>query len=216
MSGIQYQEYWLHAHVILDTRYSILDTPPHMASTSDIKKGIVIRDPQGLWLVVEFQHVNPGKGAAFVRTRIKNLQSNKVLETTYKTSETIDIVEVEHRRMQYLYHDATGYTFMDNTSYEQVTMADEDVGEQGKYLREGLEVNISTFEERPIAIELPRKMTFKVVEAMDASAGNTVSGGNMTKEVTLDGGIKTRVPLFIKQGEDIIINTENGDYVERA
>jgi elongation factor P len=151
-----------------------------------------------------------------VRTRIKNLQSNKVLETTYKTSETIDIVEVEHRRMQYLYHDATGYTFMDNTSYEQVTMADEDVGEQGKYLREGLEVNISTFEERPIAIELPRKMTFKVVEAMDASAGNTVSGGNMTKEVTLDGGIKTRVPLFIKQGEDIIINTENGDYVERA
>jgi elongation factor P len=187
-----------------------------MASTSDIKKGIVIRDPQGLWLVVEFQHVNPGKGAAFVRTRIKNLQSNKVLETTYKTSETIDIVEVEHRRMQYLYHDATGYTFMDNTSYEQVTMADEDVGEQGKYLREGLEVNISTFEERPIAIELPRKMTFKVVEAMDASAGNTVSGGNMTKEVTLDGGIKTRVPLFIKQGEDIIINTENGDYVERA
>ncbi len=187
-----------------------------MASTSEIKKGIVIRDPQGLWLVVEFQHVNPGKGAAFVRTRIKNLQSNKVLETTYKTSETIDIVEVEHRRMQYLYHDATGYTFMDNTSYEQVTMADEDVGEQGKYLREGLEVNISTFEERPIAIELPRKMTFKVIEAMDASAGNTVSGGNMTKEVTLDGGIKTRVPLFIKQGEDIIINTENGDYVERA
>ncbi len=187
-----------------------------MASTSEIKKGIVIRDPQGLWLVVEFQHVNPGKGAAFVRTRIKNLQSNKVLETTYKTSETIDIVEVEHRRMQYLYHDATGYTFMDNTSYEQVTMSDEDVGEPGQYLREGLEVNISTFEDRPIAMELPRKMTFKVIEAMDAAAGNTVSGGNMTKEVTLDGGIKTRVPLFIKQGEDIIINTENGDYVERA
>jgi elongation factor P len=187
-----------------------------MASTSDIKKGIVIRDPQGLWLVVEFQHVNPGKGAAFVRTRIKNLQSGKVLETTFKTSESIDIVEVEHRRMQYLYHDATGYTFMDNGSYEQVTMSDEDVGEQGQYLREGLEVNISTFEERPIAMELPRKMTFKVIEAMDASAGNTVSGGNMTKEVTLDGGIKTRVPLFIKQGEDIIINTENGDYVERA
>jgi elongation factor P len=95
-------------------------------------------------------------------------------------------------------------------------MSDEDVGEQGQYLREGLEVNISTFEERPVSIELPRKMTFKVIEAMDASAGNTVSGGNMTKEVTLEGGIKVRVPLFIKQGEDIIINTENGDYVERA
>lgn len=187
-----------------------------MASTSEIKKGIVIRDPQGLWLVVDFQHVNPGKGAAFVRTRIKNLQSNKVLETTYKTSETIEIVAVEHRRMQYLYHDATGFTFMDNGSYEQVTMSDADVGEQGKYLREGLEVNISTFEDRPIALDLPRKMEFKVIESMDTTAGNTASGGNMTKEVTLDGGIKTRVPLFIKQGEQIIINTENGDYVERA
>ncbi len=187
-----------------------------MASTSEIKKGIVMRDAQGLWVVVEFQHVNPGKGAAFVRTRIKNVQSGKVLETTFKTSETIDVVEVEHRRMQYLYHDATGFTFMDNGTYEQVTMSDEDVGEQGKYLREGLEVNISTFEERPVSLELPRKLPFKVIESMDASAGNTVSGGNMTKEVTLDGGITTRVPLFIKQGEMIIVNTENGEYVERA
>lgn len=187
-----------------------------MASTSEIKKGVVLRDPQGLWLVVEFQHVNPGKGAAFVRTRMKNLQSGKVLENTYKTSESVDIVEVEHRRMQYLYHDATGYTFMDNSTYDQATMSDEDVGDQGKYLREGLEVNMSTFEGRPIALELPRKMTFKVIEAMDAVAGNTASGGNMTKEVTLEGGMTVQVPLFIKQGEELIINTETGQYVERA
>lgn len=187
-----------------------------MASTSEIKKGVVIKNDQGLWIVNDFQHVNPGKGAAFVRTRIKNLQTGKVLETTYKTSESITIVDVEHRRMQYLYHDATGYTFMDNSNYEQVTMADEDVGDAGKYLREGMEVNVSTYEGRPIAMELPRKLTLKVIESMDAVAGNTASGGNMTKEITLEGGIKVNAPLFIKQGESVIINTETGEYVERA
>lgn len=187
-----------------------------MASPSDIKKGVVLRDPQGLWVVVEFQHVNPGKGAAFVRTRIKNIQTGKVLEATYKTSETVDIVDVDHRRVQYLFHDNTGFTFMDQGTYEQVTMSDDDVGDQAKYLREGLEVNMSLFEGRGLAIELPRKMTFKVVEAMDASAGNTVSGGNMMKDVTLDGGIVVRAPLFIKQGEEIVVNTETGEYVERA
>jgi elongation factor P len=187
-----------------------------MASPSDIKKGIVIQDPQGLWVVVEFQHVNPGKGAAFVRTRIKNIESGKVLEATYKTSETITIVEVEHRRMQYLYHDATGYTFMDQGNYEQITMADEDVGDQGQYLKEGMEVNITTYEGRALALELPRKLTLKVVESFDAAAGNTVSGGNMTKEVTLEGGIKIQAPLFIKQGEMVVVNTDTGEYVERA
>lgn len=187
-----------------------------MASTSEIKKGVVLRDAQGLWLVVDFQHVNPGKGAAFVRTRMKNLQTGKVLETTFKTSESVDIVEVEHRRMQYLFHDATGYTFMDQENYEQVTMSDEEVGEQGKYLRDGMEVMVSTFEGRPIALELPRKMTFKVIDAMDVVAGNTASGGNLTKEVGLEGGLKAQVPMFIKQGESIIINTDTGEYVERA
>ncbi len=187
-----------------------------MASTSEIKKGVVIRDPQGLWVVNEFQHINPGKGAAFVRTRIKNLQSGKTLETTFKTSETIELVEVEHRKMQYLYHDATGHTFMDQGTYEQATMSDQDVGADGKYLRDGMELNVTTYEGQPIALELPRKMVFKVTESMDATGGNTVSGGNMTKEVTVEGGIKVHVPLFIKQGENIIVNTENGEYVERA
>jgi len=187
-----------------------------MASTAEIKKGIVLQDAQGLWVVVDFQHVNPGKGAAFVRTRMKNVQSGKVLETTFKTSESVTIVDVEHRNMQYLYHDGTGYTFMDNANYEQVTMSDEDVGDPGKYLREGLEVHISTFEGQPVSMELPRKMKFKVIEAADASAGNTVSGGNMTKEVTIEGGMHVHVPLFIKNGEEIIVNTETAEYVERA
>ncbi|MFA6429416.1 MAG: elongation factor P [Patescibacteria group bacterium] len=187
-----------------------------MASTSDIKKGVVLKDAQGLWVVVDFQHVNPGKGAAFVRTRIKNLQTGKVLETTYKTSESVTIVDVEHKTMQYLFHDGTGYTFMDQQTYEQVTMSDEDVGDAGKYMRDGMEVHVSTYEGQPIAMELPRKMVFKVIEAPEASAGDTVSGGNMTKEVVVEGGIKIRAPLFIKQGEDVVVNTETGEYVERA
>ncbi len=187
-----------------------------MASPNDIKKGVVIKDATGLWLVVEFQHINPGKGAAFVRTRIKNLQSGKTLEATYKTSETIDLVEVEHRKMQYLYHDASGYNFMDQQTFEQVSMPDDEVGEQGKYLRDGMEVNVTTYEGRPLSVELPRKMTFKVTEAMDATGGNTVSGGNLTKEITLEGGIRIKAPLFIKQGEEVIVNTETGEYVERA
>jgi elongation factor P len=187
-----------------------------MASTSEIKKGVVIRNDQGLWVVVEFQHINPGKGAAFVRSRQKNLQTGKVLEVTNKTSESVDIVEVEYRRMQYLYHDATGYTFMDQGTYEQVTMPDDQVGDMAKYLREGMEVTISTYEGNPIALDLPRKMTFKIIESPDAAAGNTASGGNMTKDAVLEGGITIRVPLFIKQGESVIINTETGEYVERA
>lgn len=186
-----------------------------MASTSEIKKGVVIRDAQGLWVVVEFQHVNPGKGSAFVRTRIKNVQTGKVLEVTYKTSDSVDLVDVEHRRMQYLYHDATGFTFMDAGTYEQVTMSDADVGEQAKFLREGMEAAVSTFEGQPIALELPRKMTFKVATTMQAVAGNTASG-NVTKEAILEGGIKIQVPLFIKEGEEVIVNTETGEYVERA
>lgn len=186
-----------------------------MASPSEIKKGVVIQDSQGLWVVNEFQHVNPGKGAAFVRTRIKNVQSGKMLEVTYKMSDSITTVEVDHRTMQYLFHDNTGYTFMDKATYDQVTMSDEDVGEQGIYLREGLDVHVALFEERPIALELPRKMNFKVIETMEAVAGNTASG-NVTKEATLEGGIKTRVPLFIEQGEEVIVNTETGEYVERA
>ncbi|MBP9747440.1 elongation factor P [Patescibacteria group bacterium] len=187
-----------------------------MASPSDIKKGVVVKNDQGLWLIVEFQHINPGKGAAFVRSRQKNLQTGKVLEVTNKTSESIDIVEVEHRNMQYLFHDATGYTFMDNGSYEQYTMPDDEVGPQSKYLREGLEVHTSLYDNRLIAIEIPRKMTFKVVEAPEAVAGNTASGGNMMKDAIIDGGISVRVPLFIKTGEMIIVNTETDEYVERA
>lgn len=186
-----------------------------MASPSEIKKGVVILQNGDPWVVTEFQHINPGKGAAFVRTRIKNVRSGKTLEMTYKMSETISIVEVEYRNMQYLFHDATGYTFMDSATYEQFTMADDVVGDQGKYVQEGLEVTLAMYENQPIAMQLPRKMTFKIVETMPAVKGDTASG-NVTKEAKTEAGFIVHVPIFLKEGESVIVNTDTGEYVERA
>jgi elongation factor P len=186
-----------------------------MGSPNDIKKSAVILLNNDPWVVTEFQHINPGKGAAFVRTRIKNLKSGKTLEQTFKVSESVDFVNVEYTTMQYLYKDATGYTFMDTASYEQHTMDEDAVGDQGKFLREGLDVMLTMYEGRPIAIQLPKKMNFKVVETMPAVAGNTASG-NVTKDAKTDNGFMIRVPLFIKEGEEVVVNTETGEYVERA
>ncbi len=186
-----------------------------MSSPSEIKKGAVILQNGDPWVVTEFQHINPGKGAAFVRTRIKNAKTGKTLEMTYKVSETITLVEMEYKNMQYLYHDATGYTFMDSATYDQFTMSDADVGDSGKYLKEGLEVTLSMYEGQPIAIQLPRKMTFKIVETMPAVKGDTASG-NVQKDAKVDAGFTIRVPIFINEGEEVIVNTDTGEYVERA
>ncbi|MFH1621181.1 MAG: elongation factor P [Patescibacteria group bacterium] len=186
-----------------------------MSSPSEIKKGCVIRDNNELWVVTEFQHINPGKGAAFVRTRVKNAKTGRSLERTYKVSESVDLVDMEYRNMQYLYHDSTGYTFMDSANYEQVTMSDDDVGDQGKYLKESLDVTLSMYEGNPIALQMPRKMKFKIIETMPAVKGDTASG-NVTKEAKVDAGSTVRVPIFMKEGEEIIVNTDTGEYVERA
>jgi len=186
-----------------------------MASTSDIRKGVVIRQNNDLFVVVEFQHVNPGKGAAFVRTRMKNLSNGKVVENTYKTAETIDVVSVQFQTMQYLYKTGENYAFMNMSSYEQIEMDGDVIGEEAKYLKEGLEVIIGLYEERPVSIQLPKKIQYKVVEAPPAVKGDSASG-NVTKEVTLDNGLKIQTPIFIKDGEEIIVNTETGEYSARA
>jgi elongation factor P len=186
-----------------------------MASPNDIKKGTVVLHNGEPWIVIEFQHINPGKGAAFVRTRIKNVRGGKTLEQTYKVSESIEISEVEFKSMQYLYNDDSGYHFMDPDSYDQHSMSREDVGDDGKYLQDGMKVLLSFYEGNPIAIQLPKKMTFTITETMPAVKGDTASG-NVTKEAKVDAGFTIRIPIFINQGEKVIVNTETGEYVERA
>lgn len=186
-----------------------------MASTTDIRKGVVIRHQNDLYVVVEFQHVNPGKGAAFVRTRMKNLGNGKVIEITYKTVESVDIVSVQFQTMQYLYQSGDNYAFMNMGNYEQIEMNGDLIGDDGKYLKEGVDVVIGLYEDRPVSIQLPKKITYKVVEAPPAVKGDTASG-NVTKEVALDNGLKIQAPIFIKEGEEILVNTETGEYSARA
>ncbi|MBI5221496.1 MAG: elongation factor P [Candidatus Magasanikbacteria bacterium] len=186
-----------------------------MASTSDVRKGVVIKHQNDLFVVVEFQHINPGKGAAFVRTRMKNLGNGKVIEITYKTSETVDIVSVMFQTMQYLYKSGDNYAFMDMKSYEQIEMDGDLVGDDGKYLKEGLDVIIGMYEDRPVSIQIPKKIQYKVVEAPPAVKGDSAAG-NVTKEIKLDNGLTIHAPIFIKEGEEILVNTETGEYSARA
>ena len=186
-----------------------------MASTSEIRKGAVIKHQNDLFVVVEFQHINPGKGAAFVRTRMKSLASGKVIEMTYKTSESVEIVSVNFTTMQFLYKTGENYAFMNMQTYEQIEMDGDLIGTDARYLKEGLDVIIGLYEERPVSIQIPKKIQYKVVEAPPAVKGDSAAG-NVTKEIVLDNGLHIQAPIFIKEGEEILVNTETGDYSARA
>jgi len=186
-----------------------------MASTNEIRKGVVIKSQNGLHVVVGAEHINPGKGAAFVRARMKSLANGKVVEVTYKTSETVDIVSVEFQTMQYLYKTGENFAFMNMNTYEQIEMNGDLIGDDAKYLKEGLEVIIGLYEERPVSIQLPKKVQYKVVEAPPAVRGDSASG-NVTKEIKLDNGLTVYAPIFIKEGEEVLVNTETGEYSARA
>jgi len=184
-----------------------------MRTTADITKDIVIRFKGDLYAVVEFQHVNPGKGSAFVRTRLKNVRSGKVVENTFKSGEEIEILDVEKKKMQFLFADATTATFMDGQSYEQVAVPKEMIGDRMGYLKEGLDAMIVLFEGNPVNIELPKKVAYKVISAAEAVRGDT--SNRVTKEIELETGLTIAAPIFIKEGETVVVSTETGEYVER-
>jgi len=166
-------------------------------------------------VVTESQHINPGKGTAFVRAKLKNVQTGKTLENTFKVSESVDVIDLDRTNMQYLYKDANNYYFMDNASFEQMGLQADMIGEKGGYLKEGQEVSVLMYEGRALSVDLPKKLVFKVTESMPAVKGDTASG-RVTKEVTLETGMKIQVPMFIDQGDLLVINTDTGEYVERA
>lgn len=186
-----------------------------MPSPNDIKKGTVIKMDGQLYVVVEFQRVSPGKGSSFVRTRVKSLSSGKVVEQNFKSAETLEFEDVQYRNMQFIFTDGAMYTFMDTGTYEQVTLSSDMIGDDAKYLKEGLVVIITTHNEAPIAMELPRKIDYTIVETEPAVKGDTASG-NVSKDAKMDNGLVVRVPIFVKQGETVRVNTESGEYVERV
>ena len=185
-----------------------------MASPNDIRKGTVINLDGELWAVASFQRVSPGKGSSFVRTRIKSLSSGKVVEHNFKSAESLTFEEVGYRKMQYIFGDENTLTFMDGNTYEQVMIGRDMVGEDAKYLKEGLDCTVVMHDGNAIAMELPLKVQYTVAQTDPAVKGDTASG-NVLKDATADNGLAMRVPIFIKEGDEVVISTDTGDYVER-
>jgi len=185
-----------------------------MATTSDLRKGTTIKLEDNLYTVVDFQHVKLGRGGAFVRTRLKNLKTGVVLERTFKAGERIDIVHLEEKRFQYIYREADTFYFMDMETYDQLPLSIEVVGEARNYLTENMNVNIVYADGEPVGVKLPNFVELKVVETPPGVRGDTATGGS--KPAKLETGLTITVPLFIKEGDIIKVDTRTGEYIERV
>lgn len=185
-----------------------------MATTTDIRVGIAISFKGQPWVVAQTQFVNPGKGAAFTRVKLRNLKTEQVVEHTFKSGESVELVDVVRNRCQYLYNDGEGYHFMDNESYEQFTLSQTSIGDCTKYLLENTECYAMYIEGVPVNIQLPAKMSFKVISAPPGVKGDTATGGS--KECTIETGAIVKTPLFISEGETILVNTETGEYAGKG
>ncbi|MBC8527752.1 MAG: elongation factor P [Candidatus Cloacimonetes bacterium] len=185
-----------------------------MASTADFRNGMIIRFKNDLYEIVEFQHVKPGKGGAFVRTKLKNAKTGSVIDNTFRAGEKVEEVRLEKHKMEYLYNDGTNYVIMDPVTYNQIEISEELLGERKLYLTENINIAILTIGEEIISIELPTTVNLKVTECEPAVKGNTVTGA--TKNAILETGLKVVVPMFVSQGEIVKIDTRTGEYLERT
>jgi len=185
-----------------------------MIDTSEFKKGLYIEVDNIPFQIVEFQHVKPGKGNSFTRTRMKNLINANVLERTFKSGEKVGEPNLERKTMQYLYKDGNGYQFMDMSAYEQILLEEKTVGDYKGYLIENLEIEVLYFKGQPITLQLPNFINMKVTYTEPAIKGDTVSGGS--KPATLSTGLQVNVPFHIKQDDMLKIDTRSGEYVEKV
>src|SRR6476620_11940140 len=185
-----------------------------MASTNDLKNGMVLKLEGQLWSVVEFQHVKPGKGPAFVRTKLRNVESGKNVDKTFNAGTKVETATVDRRTMQYLYNDGSSFVFMDVQSYDQLEIAPEIVGSAANVLLENQEAVVATNEGRVLFIELPASVELLVTFTEPGLAGDSASG--RTKPATLETGHEIQVPLFINQGERIKVDTRDSSYLGRV
>jgi elongation factor P len=185
-----------------------------MATTNDLKNGLVLNLDGELWTVVEFQHVKPGKGGAFVRTTLKNVLSGKVVDKTFNAGTKVDTATVDKRTMQYLYADGDEFVFMDLQSYEQIQVPAATVGESAKYLLAEAEVTVATHEGVVLYVELPTSVVLEITYTEPGLQGDRSTGG--TKPATVETGATVSVPLFISTGEKIKVDTRDGRYLGRA
>ncbi|RTZ89708.1 MAG: elongation factor P [Deltaproteobacteria bacterium] len=184
------------------------------ASTSEFRKGLKIELNGEPFLMVDFQHVKPGKGGAFVRTRLKSLMTGNVIDKTFRSGEKVETPDLEERAMQYLYPDGDTYIFMDNETYEQLAIRKEVMGDAVNFLKENTNVTILFHNQKPIGVELPNFVELEVTKTDPGIKGDTASGGS--KPATLETGTVVQVPLFIKEGDILKIDTRDGSYIERV
>jgi elongation factor P len=183
-------------------------------STNDLKNGMAISYDGKTWIIVEFQHVKPGKGGAFVRTKLKEIKSGRVVDITFRGGEKLDDVRLETKNLQYLYTDGTSYHFMDTTTYEQTELPAEFVGEAAKWLKENDVATVLIAGDEMIGVEPPMFVELEVTETDPGFKGDTVQGGN--KSATLETGAVVPVPMFINTGDKIRVDTRDGKYVTRV
>ena len=185
-----------------------------MATTNDLKNGMTLDIDGQLWNVVEFQHVKPGKGPAFVRTKLKSVTTGKVVDKTFNAGVKVEVAQLEKRDMQYLYRDGSGFIFMDQKTYDQMTVPEEVVGDAVNYMLENCEAIVAVHEGNPLYVELPASVPLRITYNEPGLQGDRSSGG--TKPATVETGINIQVPLFIKQDEVVLVDTRTGDYLGRA
>ncbi|MFC4617960.1 elongation factor P [Camelliibacillus cellulosilyticus] len=185
-----------------------------MISVNDFRTGLTIEVDGDIWSVIEFQHVKPGKGSAFVRSKLRNLRTGSIQEKTFRAGEKVDRAHIENRKMQYLYATGAQHTFMDLETYEQVELDEKQIQEQLHFLKENMEVHILSYQGETLGVELPNTVELEVVDTEPGIKGDTASGGS--KPATLETGYVVNVPFFINKGDHLIVDTRSGQYVSRA
>lgn len=185
-----------------------------MISVNDFKTGVTIEVDNGIWQVLEFQHVKPGKGAAFVRSKLRNIRTGSIQEKTFRAGEKVAKAHIENRKMQYLYASGDSHVFMDSETYEQIELPASNIEYELKFLKENMDVHIMSFNSEMLGVQLPKTVVLEVTETEPGIKGDTSSGG--TKSAVLETGLSVQVPFFINQGDKLIINTDDGSYSSRA
>ena len=182
-------------------------------STAEFKKGLKIQFDGAPYTIVDFQHVKPGKGGAFVRTKLKHMRLGRVIDNTFRAGEKVELVDFDEKRMQFLYKDDR-YHFMDLDTYDQISLSAEEVGEARDFLKENTEVEILFIESSPITVELPNFIEIRIAKTDPGIRGDTASGGS--KPATLETGAVIQVPLFLNEGDVVKVDTRSGDYLGRV
>lgn len=185
-----------------------------MADTSNFRTGFTMKHKQGLWSIVEFQHVKPGKGPAFVRTKLKNVENGKVVEETFRAGEKVEEVRLERREYQYLYPDGEFFVFMNTETYEQIQLHQDALGDVPKYIKESDMCSVLLLEGNPLNVEAPLTVELEVAQTDPGLRGDTAQGGS--KPATMETGLVVQVPLFIEEGEVLKIDSRTGKYLGRV